>query len=65
MTSHITKEQYDKFISTIKKEFPEWDENISNLSIVVKGSFENVDTQKIKEIVDKAISKIARRNENK
>ena len=60
MTSYISKGQYERMMSIIKKENPNWNGDTSSLPIIIEGSFEVTEDlkHKIKIIVDNAMSNI-------
>lgn len=63
MTSYMTKEQIEKFLSIIKEEFPYWDENISNfpnITISISGDLD-INKEELAKNLNKEVEKIKER----
>jgi hypothetical protein len=56
MTSFITKEQYERVMESIKKEFPNWDGKISSAPLIVNG-FLDIDKEGLDRMIKKEIEK--------
>lgn len=58
--SHISPQQYEKFISQIKENFPEWNGEVSSIPITVNGRFD-MGKEEFQIMVDKVVKEIMER----